>query len=731
MRRQGDGALPPSEFDAHAVPLERLEERALLSGLAYSLTTNESNYQPGQPIQISLTVTNTSSQPIKTIDGPDLDHFVVTENGVQVWESESFILPLAGLATLQPGQSFTDTDTWNGVPDLGRPSQSVLMGGSFTLTDQSVPGAGSTNFTIDSPLSYSITTDKDTYTVGQPIQITYTQTNTSSQPVTADTGPSDFTITPGGQSAPVASLPGTWTTQSPTTTLQPGQSISETAIWNGVANVGLQSGANVLGEVTVSDSAAPPVTVGFQITNPIVTGFIATSSSFVAGDPVTLTYTATNSGDVPVTVLNSPGSFSIQEELQIQYSEVFSQTGSATGPLVTLQPGQSLTQSATWTPSGGQAPVGLYQAYWSGPLNGQGAQFQVGVPGSISTTFTTDKSVYSAGQPVQITLSETNTSNQPVTVNTGPSEFQITNSFLAADVTATGGTQSSTETLQPGQSFTQTATWNGVRNIGTNPGTNAWGNFAVCSQNAPLLQWATFQIADPVTTSFVASSPTYAPGQPVTLTFTETNSADVPVTVDDYPGSFEVDDLGTSAAVFSQPGAVTPMLVTLQPGASLTQTATWTPSAGQAPAGSYSAQYTDPTQGLSTTFRIDSSNNPLPPPPAAVVASLTTARSVVRLRQPVAFTLTLSNKSNHTVDVSPKKKTGSVTIYYGSQGVLQSRKLTLRGNKTIAAGHSVKLRGVWSGNGSKRIESRLAPGTYTIAVSYDGYSASETIQVEG
>ena len=187
---------------------------------------------------------------------------------------------------------------------------------------------------------------------------------------------------------------------------------------------------------------------------------------------MTLLYTATNSGDVPVTVLNSPGSFSIQEELQLQYPEVFSQTGSGTGPLVTLQPGQSLTQSATWTPSGGQAPVGLYQAYCSGPFDGQGAIFQVGAPGSISTTFITDKSDYSVGQPVQITLSETNTSNLPVTVNTGPSEFQITGESLAADVTGTGGTQSSTETLLPGQSFTQTATWNGVvGNIGTNPGT--------------------------------------------------------------------------------------------------------------------------------------------------------------------------------------------------------------------------------------------------------------------
>ena len=237
-----------------------------------------------------------------------------------------------------------------------------------------------------------------------------------------------------------------------------------------------------------------------------------------------------------------------------------------------------------------------------------------------------------------------------------------------------------------------------------------WGNFAVSSQNAPLLEWATFQIANPLTTSLVASSSTYAPGQPVTLTFTETNSADVPVTVDDYTGSFEIDDLDTSTTVFSQTGSGTPTLVTVQPGASLTQTATWTPSAGQAPPGSFSAQYSDPTQEVSTTFQIDSSSNSLPSPPAGVVASLATARSVVRLGQPMAFTLTLSNESNHTVDVSPKKKTGSVTIYYGSQVVWQSRKLTLRGHKTIAAGHSVKLRGVWSGNGGERVESRLDPG---------------------
>jgi hypothetical protein len=47
------------------------------------------------------------------------------------------------------------------------------------------------------------------------------------------------------------------------------------------------------------------------------------------------------------------------------------------------------------------------------------------------------------------------------------------------------------------------------------------------------------------------------------LTFTETNSADVPVTVDDYSGSLEIEDLETNATVFSQTGSGTSTLATM------------------------------------------------------------------------------------------------------------------------------------------------------------------------
>ncbi len=45
-----------------------------------------------------------------------------------------------------------------------------------------------------SGLSYSLTTNAATYQIGQPIQIRFTETNTSTQPVTVEVSPSEFTI---------------------------------------------------------------------------------------------------------------------------------------------------------------------------------------------------------------------------------------------------------------------------------------------------------------------------------------------------------------------------------------------------------------------------------------------------------------------------------------------------------------------------------------------------------
>ena len=424
-----------------------------------------------------------------------------------------------------------------------RGSAARLAGGSFKVTNPAVGSTLSASFQINTPLSYKITTDKCDYAIGQPIQITYTETNTASQPTTLSTAPSDFAITQEGFGTLLANVPASWGVTSDTSTLLPGQSISETANWSGLANVGSLAGTNVWGSVCVANPTAPSgLSTTVTIANPFVSGLTATSPNFATGQPVTLTYTATNTSDAPVTVLDSPGTFSIQDEQPIEYTTVFSQTG-ISGSLVTLQPGQALTQTATWTLAGGQAPIGSYLAYFTGPGNGATTAFQVGAPGSIATSFTTDQADYAIGEPVQITLTETNTSNAPVTVTTGPPTFQITeDSYLVADVSGSGGTPSSTETLQPGQSFTQLATWNGVANIGTASGTTLSGSFVVTSQNAPLGEAAAFVIGSsndppgsPSSTAVVASLTTakltVPPGQSTAFTLVLANQSNKRVKV--------------------------------------------------------------------------------------------------------------------------------------------------------------------------------------------------------
>ena len=48
--------------------------------------------------------------------------------------------------------------------------------------------------TLLSGISYVLTTDHSVYQAGQPVQITFTETNTGTQPVTVSLSPTDFTV---------------------------------------------------------------------------------------------------------------------------------------------------------------------------------------------------------------------------------------------------------------------------------------------------------------------------------------------------------------------------------------------------------------------------------------------------------------------------------------------------------------------------------------------------------
>ena len=131
--------------------------------------------------------------------------------------------------TLQPGQSYTQNLAWYGTQQ----DSSTGVTGTFVVSNAAAPQE-STTLQIVAPLSYSISTDQTAYQFGEPIQITFTGTNTSDEAVTVSIDPSDFIVTQyGGLTFDWHSNP-TDTGQPTTMTLQPGQSYTQTATWDGI-----------------------------------------------------------------------------------------------------------------------------------------------------------------------------------------------------------------------------------------------------------------------------------------------------------------------------------------------------------------------------------------------------------------------------------------------------------------------------------------------------------------
>jgi hypothetical protein len=114
--------------------VEALEARALLSGLSVSVATDKAVYQPGQPIHMTFTETNASSQPVTVDWGPSTDGFLVERNGVVVWQSNAGINPMFVAAnTLDPGKSLTLAATWDGIPSG---QSSAPAGGKYVVFNQ-------------------------------------------------------------------------------------------------------------------------------------------------------------------------------------------------------------------------------------------------------------------------------------------------------------------------------------------------------------------------------------------------------------------------------------------------------------------------------------------------------------------------------------------------------------------------------------------------------------------
>jgi hypothetical protein len=476
--------------------VESLETRALLSAISVSLTTNQSVYQSGQPIQMTFTETNTSNQRVNVEVGPSIDGFDVTQNGKTIWQSNAGVNPMyIVLESLNPGQSLTLHATWDDTPSQ---AQSLIMaGGTYTVTNQLDPSGPSATFQVEPAVVSSIITDKPVYQAGEPIVFTFTDTNTSTQPVTLAVDPTDFAVTASGGGSIWQSNPADANSAPTTVTLQPGQSVTQTATWNG-ARSSTGPSLSLWGSFVVANPNAPGLSTKFQINDPLVSTLSTNQSVYQVGQPVDITFVETNSSPNPVVIFPS-GAFAIKNVATD--TAVFTQPVGQNA-MVTLQPGQSFTQTSTWTATqpgnydfdymnGQVAATGSFQVVQTPtgtappgqnpqppitPVNnppGQnplqpivvGNNPPVQNPPPITVTLTTNRQQYGPGQPVIIGLTLKNSSSQSITIppSSASDGFSVISGSTIVWHTArtTRAIKAKARTLSPGESLTFQAIWNG------------------------------------------------------------------------------------------------------------------------------------------------------------------------------------------------------------------------------------------------------------------------------
>jgi hypothetical protein len=420
--------------------VDRLEERTVLSSVSYSLTTSQSVYQVGQPIEMTFTETNKGDQPV-TVEVSPTD-FSVSQNDAVIWQSNPANAGQSPTSeTLLPGQSISQTANWNGTYTYSFPATEVSSNtqvnafGNLVVSDPNAPQGPDATFQITDPITSTLTTDQSVYQLGQPIQMTYTHVNTSDQPVTVfPNQPAGFSITHDGALVLVDALP--QIVLSDPVTIEPGQTLTDPQTWNGIPMFGPYTIGNLTGSFVVGYGPGgdpTQLTTTFQIEAPpageLVTSVTANQATYQSGQPIILTFAEANDGDQPVAVLTGTTEFEATEagsssEFFVTPTGSIEWTTAGTPPAqvlptwTTLQPGQSYTQTATWQSVEVPSTTTFTVSNVLDPNNST-ATFQVispqsGVPSGPSTplpssspvaaSLTTGHDRYHLGQSVRIAL---------------------------------------------------------------------------------------------------------------------------------------------------------------------------------------------------------------------------------------------------------------------------------------------------------------------------------------
>ena len=231
--------LEPHTLLSALAPISTLGPHAEVaaSTLKTSITTDKAVYQVGQPVHLALSITNTGTRTVTFVDGPSVDGFVISTGGKAIWQSNAGAQPMfLRLVTLAPGASFTLHATWDGQQNTSSHST-----GTFTARNP-LTGSASVSFAIQpsvasSPLSLSISTGRPSYSVGQTVVITLTETNTSRHDVPVMMGAQILSGSITGVNGPVWVFRDMMMGPTYRGVLHPGQTRKLTLVWDGAANI--------------------------------------------------------------------------------------------------------------------------------------------------------------------------------------------------------------------------------------------------------------------------------------------------------------------------------------------------------------------------------------------------------------------------------------------------------------------------------------------------------------